>query len=213
MGRRKKNPEAESTNERFSREEKDNKVFTKKILTGKEVQERLERSVTLLSITEKGLHQLVDYFIKFNQIIFIADGEGCLVHVSGSEPILVKLNASFIIAGTYPDEDSILAKAIGGAIIENKITRIDGKSLTQPANEQWSAVGLPIYDSNANAIGAIVFVMPMASVCDHTMLLIDVIADLINQNLAFDKKEVDYNTTREYHNALFNQHPFFFRSN
>lgn len=208
MGRRKKSTVAETTKERFSHEEMEKKVFSKKILTGKEVQERLDESVSLLSIVEKGIHLLTEYSNPLNQLIFIADGEGCLIQVLGNEQLLGKLEANFLIAGTFPNEDSILAKAVGGAIIDCKTTRVDGKSLVQPNAEEWSAVGTPIRDIGGEAIGAIVFVVAKPAICDHTMLLMNVVSDLIYQNFTFIKKEAACQAANDYHVAVFNQHPF-----
>ncbi len=208
MGRRKKNIEAEVTNERFSREEKARKIFAKKILTGKEVQEKLEESAFLLSVSDDMIQKLTANSLDHNQIFFIADGEGCLIKVFGSERILLKLNENFIIAGTYPDDESILASVIGGAVIENRITKADGKSLIYPFNEEWSAIGAPICDYHGDTIGAVVFVVSKKSVCDHTSQLISIAANAINQSLLFSRKELDFQNTMNYHNAVFNQHPF-----
>jgi len=208
MGRRKKSTVAELKKERFSHEEMEKKVFSKKILTGKEVQERLGESAFLLSLAEKGMHLLAEYSAPLNQLIFIADGEGCLIKVLGNEQLLGKLNANFLIAGTFPEEDSILAKALGGAIIDCKTTRVDGKSLVQPYAEEWSAVGAPIKDENGESIGAIVFVVAKTNICDHTMLLMSVVSDLIWQNFMFFNKECVNQSINDYHVAVFNQHPF-----
>ena len=208
MGRRKKITVVEVTKERFSHKEIEKKFFEKKILTGKEVQERLDKSAFLLSIAEKGIHLLTEYLKPLNQLVFIVDGEGCLVHVYGNEKLLGRLNDNSLMAGTYPGEDSILAKAIGGAIIDCKTTRADGKSLIQPFNEEWSAVGSPILDGNGEAIGAIVLVAVKSLVCDHTLLLMNVVSDLIYQNFRFIVKAASDQNANDYHISVFNQHPF-----
>lgn len=208
MGRRKKNVEVEMTKERFSLEEKASKVFAKKILTGKEVQERLDKSTFLIDIADNLIQELIVFSNQLDHVFFIADGEGCIVHFFGSESLLGKLKENFIIAGTYPDDGTILAKAIGGAIIENKTTKADGKSIIRPYNEDWSAVGSPICDANGETIGAIGCLVSKISAFDHTMQLMRLVANMINQNLIFSKKESDYQIAKEYLNALFNQHPF-----
>lgn len=208
MGRRKKNAEAESTKERFSLEEKESKIFIKKILTGKEVQERLGKANLLLRIAQKGIHLIADNSNQFNQLLFIADGEGCLAQIYGNEQQLIKLKENYLFAGTYPNESSILAKAVGGAIIDNKTVRFDGNSLVQPFDEEWAAIGAPIRDLKGESIGAIVCVLEKSSVCKHSLLLMDLISDLINQNLEFEKKEIAYQNSNDYHIAVFNQHPF-----
>ena len=208
MGRRKKIVVAEETKERFSRKELENKVISKRILTGKEVLERLRKSAFLIKIAEKSVSPLIDYFNKSNHIFFIVDPEGCLVHVWGNEQLQGNLQENFIIAGTYPNEDSILAKAVGVALIEGKANRVDGKSLFKPSTDDWSAIGVPIRDTEDQIIGAIALVAAKSCFCDHTILLTNLIAGLINQNLVFDKKELGYRAVTDYHNAVFNQHPF-----
>ncbi len=208
MGRRKKNIMAEAPKERFSHEEMEQKVFSKKILTGKEVLDRLDESAFLLNIAEKGIGLLTEHSNQFNQLIFIADGEGCLIHVLANEQLQEKLKTNYLIAGTFPDEDSILAKAIGCAIIDSKTTRVDGKSLVHPYNEEWSAVGAPIIDGNGESIGAIVLVVEKSNTSDHSILLMNVVSDLIHQNFIFITKESGYHNVNDYHIAVFNQHPF-----
>jgi len=208
MGRRKKNVEAEISNERFSPEEKTRKLFTKRILTGKEVQESLDNSVFLIRIADDLIHLLTENSNQYDQVFFIANGEGCLINVFGNEKLVSKLKEHFVMAGTYPDEESILAKVIGGAVIENKITKVDGRSLIKPFTEEWSAVGTPICDTNGETIGAIGCVVSKSSVCNHTMQFMSIVANVINQSLAFKKKEDDYQIEMDYHKAVFNQHPF-----
>ncbi|HCT29284.1 MAG TPA: hypothetical protein DIW31_00775, partial [Bacteroidales bacterium] len=208
MGRRKKNFEAEITNERFSREEKTKKVFAKRILTGKEVQEKLDSSVFLLSVTEDLTKELSALSESSNQVYFIADAGGCLIKIFGSKQLLSKIKENFIIPGVYPDEDSILAKAIGGAIIGNEPIRVDGIGLVKTNGGEWSALSAPIRDTNNESIGAFGFLVPKSSVCEHTMQFVNIAANLLNQNFANRKREVDLHNVKEYHNAVFNQHPF-----
>ncbi|RPH29663.1 MAG: hypothetical protein EHM93_17015 [Bacteroidales bacterium] len=208
MGRRKKNAGADMTNERFSPEEKEKKVFSKKILTGKEVQERLDKSAFLTSIAEGLIMNLSEFSNQFNQVFFIADDEGCLISVFGSGSLLNKLKENFIIAGTYPDDDSIIAKAIGGAIIGNAITKAEGKSPIKSLFEEWSAIGAPICNKQGETIGAIACAVPKKMVCDHTKQLIGIAANVINQNLHFSSIESGYQNDKDYQNAIFNQHPF-----
>ncbi len=208
MGRKKKVVEAEMTNERFSLEQKLKKVFAKKILTGKEVQEKLDSSVYLIRIADNLIHQIAKYSDRSNQVFFIADEVGCIVQVFGDENIVIKLKENFIFAGTYPDDETILAKAIGGAVIDNKITRVDGKSIIPSINDEWSAIGTPICNTNGESIGALCCMVLKSAVCDHTLQLVSIASDLINQNVAFIKKESDFQIAIDYQNVVFNQHPF-----
>ncbi len=208
MGRKKKVIVAEETKGKFSRKEIENKVVDKRILTGKEVQEKLEKSAFLIKIAEKSIIQQTDLLNKSNLVLFIVDSEGCLVHVSGDEKIQAKLTEALIFAGTYPNEDSILAKAIGGAVIDGNSIRVDGKSLVSPLSEEWTAIGAPINDAEGEVIGAIVIVAVKTNVCDHSILLTNLIADVINKNLVEKNKESYFKNLLEYHNAVFNQHPF-----
>lgn len=208
MGRRKKNFEANVTNERFSREEKSKRLFAKKILTGKEVQEKLEDSEFLLRVSAILTHELSSLSDNSNQLFFIADGEGCLINIFGSKHLLVKIKENFIIPGTFPDEDSILAKAIGGAIIGNELFKVDGTSIFKPSSEEWTAIFSPIRDINDESLGAFGFVIPKSSVCEHSIQFVKMATSLINQNIACSKREKDFLNSKEYHNAVFNQHPF-----
>lgn len=208
MGRRKKIVEAEATNERFSLEEKTRKRFAKKILTGKEVQESLDKSVFLMRIAENLIRGLNEYSNQYDQVFFIANGEGCLISVFGNEKLVSKLHENFVMAGTYPDDESILAKAIGGAVIENKITKADGNSLIKPFTEEWYAVGAPICDTYGETMGAIGCMASKSSASTHALQLMSVAASMINQSISFSGKEVAYQIEKDYQNAVFNQHPF-----
>ncbi len=208
MGRRKKNFEADVTNERFSREEKFKRVFAKKILTGKEVQEKLENSTFLLSVTENLSKELSSLMENSNQVFFIADAEGCLINIFGNKQLLLKIKENYIIPGTFPDEDSILAKAIGGAIIGNELVKIDGTSIFKPSGDEWTAIFSPIREINEESIGAFGFVIPKSSVCEHSVQFVKMATGLVNQNVACSKRERDFLNAKEYHNAVFNQHPF-----
>lgn len=208
MGRRKKIIEAETTNERFSPDEKNKRVFAKKILTGKELQEKLEKSSFLLGVANGLSQDFSSFAANSNQLFFIADGVGCLIHLFGNKQLKLKFEDKFIIPGTYPDEDSIIAKAIGSAVIGNEKVRVDGKSLLNHGDEDWSVLCAPIQDVKSESIGAIGCFLPKKMVSEHSMQLINVAASLLNQTIACKERELDYLSTKDYHNAVFNQHPF-----
>ena len=208
MGRKKKVIVAEETKGKFSRKEIENKVVDKRILTGKEVQEKLEKSAFLIKIAEKSITQQAELLNKSSLAFFIVDSEGCLVHVLVDEKVQAKLTEALIFAGSYPNEDSILAKAIGGAVIDGKSIRVDGKSLVPSMSDELTAIGAPIHDEEGETIGAIVIMALKTNVCDHSILLTNLIADAINKNLVERNKELNFKNILDYHNAVFNQHPF-----
>ena len=70
MGRRKKQIFTEEKKGRFSSEELADKVFKKKILTGKEVQEKLSNSSTIIQIAKKGIDKLSNYFSQAKFLFF-----------------------------------------------------------------------------------------------------------------------------------------------
>ncbi len=208
MGRRKKNFEAETTNERFSLEEKSKKVFSKKILTGREVQEKLEKSSFLLGLANDLLQEFSSFASTSEQLFFMSDEVGCLIHLFGNKQLKSKFEDKFIIPGTYPDEDSIIAKAIGGSVIGNEKVRVDGPNYLNHKDEEWSVLCAPIRDVKGESIGAIGCFIPMKMVTEHSMQLINLAASLLNQTIACKERELEFQNTKDYHNAVFNQHPF-----
>lgn len=207
MGRRKKNNVAEIAKERFSQIEKEKLVFSKKILTGKEINEKLAAGVLIIDVASKHIETVADYLIKNNNLIFISDGEGCLLQTMGNSKLLSKLKTNMIIAGTYPDESSILAKAIGGAVIGNKVTRIDGE-FTEVDSNQWSAIGAPICSLEGETFGSIVILVPKAQACEHSAIMVSMISKLIDHAFWAMKKEENICNINDYYNAVFNQHPY-----
>lgn len=207
MGRRKKNGVAEVAKERFSHVEIEKQVFSKKILTGKEINEKLKSGALIIDIASRHIDTISEFLIKNNHLAFISDGEGCLLHTMGNNKLLTKLKTNLIIAGAYPDENSILAKAIGGAVIGSKVTRIDGSFHELDSNE-WTAIGAPICNIDGETIGSIVTLVSKSQVCDHSAIMVGMISKLINQALSVIKKEENINNINDYYNAVFNQHPY-----
>ena len=207
MGRRKKNNVAEIAKERFSQIEKEKLVFSKKILTGKEINEKFTAGALIIDVASKHIETVADYLIKNNNLIFISDGEGCLLQTMGNSKLLSKLKANMIIAGIYPDESSILAKAIGGAVIGNKVTRIDGE-FTEVDSNQWSAIGAPICSLEGETIGSIVTLVPKAQACEHSTIMVSMISKLIDHAFWAMKEEENICNINDYYNAVFNQHPY-----
>jgi len=208
MGRRKKIVAVEETKEKFSRTELENKIFSKRILTGKEVQEKLDSSSSLIRIVKDSTNRLISNFQGSNNLVFVADHSGCIVCMFGDEQLNARLVANFVMAGTYPNEDSILAKAIGGAIIGGQPNRFDGKSLIPSNNEEWTAVGVPIHDADEEIVGALVFASSKTNITNHSLVLTNLMADLVHQNFVTEQRESNYRTSLDYHNSVFNQHPF-----
>ena len=87
MGRRKKNNVAEIAKERFSQIEKEKLVFSKKILTGKEINEKLAAGTLIIDVASKHIETVADYLIKNNNLIFISDGEGSLLQTMGNSKL------------------------------------------------------------------------------------------------------------------------------
>ena len=190
MGRRKKVVATEETKERFSRKEIESKVFGKKILTGKEVQEKLEESSFLIKTAEKSTNQLIPSFEDSDNVIFVADQTGCIVYVEGDIKLKAKLIEDFVIPGTYPNEDSILAKAIGLAIIDGHSNRVNGNFLTQSLTAEWVAIGSPIVDAEGDIIGAVVLVAVKSNICDHAVMVSKLIAETMHLYLVSEREKI-----------------------
>ena len=208
MGRRKKNAQVEEEKGRFSREELEKKVLTKRILTGKEVQERLEKALPLVQTSKKHILKATSYFAKAKILFLLTDEEGCMVDIVGDQGLIELAKDNYLLAGSYPDEDSIIAKAIGSALIDNKFIQFDGKPMGPASKKSWSALASPILNAANETIGTVVLYTETVNISDHSIFLVDQVARAIDLGLHCYQKDLDGIELTNYYNAVFNQHPY-----
>jgi len=208
MGRKKKQEIVEEVKGRFSQKELDKKVITKRILTGREVQERLEKSSQLVSVSKYQIERLANFFNQSKVLIFLSDDEGCIVHVDGNSSIIESVKQDFLISGSYPNEDSIIAISIGSSLIDAKRNRFDGKLNNQNGKKGWTALGSPILNSSGETIGSLVLCAESDQISNHTAFLLDQVANSIEHDFKYFHKELEHSDVKVYYNAVFNQHPY-----
>ncbi len=192
---------------RFPRSVYESKVFPKKILTGLEVKEKLDKSASLVGITKPSIDRLKKYFQTHQYLIFIADSEGCLAYIDGNETLCGRAKQQYLVAGSYPEESSILAKAIGMAIIEETPITVPGESLFDRESESWNATSFPIHQGNAEVIGALVLYHTDAFVSEHTIPLIESEVQFVEERINAEAEKAKCDSQVQYSNGIISQHP------
>lgn len=192
---------------RFPRSVYESKVFPKKILTGLEVKEKLDKSASLVGSIMPSIDRLKKYFQTHQYLVFIADSEGCLAHVDGNATLCGWAKQQYLVAGSYPDESSILAKAIGMAIIEETPITVAGESLFDRDSDSWNATSFPIHQGKAGVIGALVLYHTNAFVSEHTIPLLESEVQFVEERINAEAEKAEYNSQVQYSNGIISQHP------
>ncbi|MHC1702399.1 MAG: sigma 54-interacting transcriptional regulator [Tenuifilaceae bacterium] len=208
MGRRKKQPEVVEVKGRFSHQEIENKVITRRILTGREVQERLEKTSQLVLVSNNQIERLANLFSQSKVIIFLSDEEGCVVHIDGNSNLIESVKDDFLIPGSFPNEESIIAKSIGTALIDANSSKFEGSLKNQNGAKSWTALGSPIIKADGETIGSLILCTESKLVSEHTIFLLNQVANSIEHEFNFYQKELENIEVKKYFSAVFNQHPY-----
>ena len=163
--------------------EKD-RVFSRKILCGPELIERLAAKRDLIMTALPFIKQLCDFLKGSGFFAILTDEEGCILSVIGDDAILEGALELRMVPGAYMDEESIGTNAMGTALAEGRPVQVSGEEHFIKAYHRWTCSGAPIRDSEDRIIGSLDLTGRKDDVHLHTLGMVVAAVNAIEKTLA-----------------------------
>lgn len=162
--------------------EKD-RIFSKKIITGKELAKKLEEKRELIETADLYMNQLYDFVKGSNFFIILTDEEACILSIRGDDHILAEAFSYKMVPGAYMDERSIGTNTMGTVLAEGKPLQVSGEEHYIKAYHRWTCSASPIRDSKGEIIGTLDLTGYSESVNLHTLGMVVAAANAIEEIL------------------------------
>lgn len=173
-------------------------VFSKKIIEGEALRERILKNKTLMVTAEPYMQQLYDFVRGSNFFAILTDSEGCILSLIGDDNILEEAYRFKMIPGAFMDEAHIGTNAMGTALVEGKPVQISGEEHYIKAYHRWTCSGAVIRDEAGNIIGTLDLTGYIEYVHPHTLGMVVAAVNAIENTM---KLKASHQVLRE--NAKF----------
>ena len=174
------------------------RIYSKRILKGKELEERLHKKRNLILVAEPFIGQLCNFLKGTSFFSILTDEEGCILTVVGDDDILEDAFALKMVPGAFMDEKSIGTNAMGTALVECFPVQVSGKEHFIKPYHRWTCSGAPIRDSDGEIIGALDLTGNIKNVNSHTLGMVVAAVNAIEKTLKLKKTN-----DKLMHNNLF----------
>ncbi len=160
-----------------------NRIYSKKILFGNELLQRLESKRELIDTAECYMNQLYNFVKGSNFFSLITDEDGCILSIIGDATILSEAFSFKMIPGAYMDERSIGTNSMGTTLVEGKPVQVSGQEHYIKAYHRWTCSASPIRNPMGKIIGSIDLTGYSEYVNLHTLGMVVAAANAIEEML------------------------------
>jgi transcriptional regulator of acetoin/glycerol metabolism len=162
-------------------------IYSRRILRGSELEERLKKNKELIVIAEPFIRQLCDFLKGTGFFSILTDEEGCILKVIGDEDILGEAYALKMIPGAFMDEENIGTNAMGTALAERFAVQVSGEEHFIKEYHRWTCSGAPIRDSDDRIVGSLDLTGNTGNVNKHTLGMVVAAVNAIEKTLKLRK--------------------------
>lgn len=164
------------------------RVYSRRILCGAELAERLAARRELIVTAEPFIAQLCDFLRGSGFFAILTDEEGCILSVIGDDEILEAAFELRMVPGAFMDEGSIGTNAMGTALAEGRPVQVSGEEHFIRAYHRWTCSGAPIRDPAGRVIGSLDLTGSKEGVHLHTLGMVVAAVNAIEKTLVLNAK-------------------------
>lgn len=147
----------------------ENLVYSKRILTGEELNRKLEEKKELIIIATPFMNLLYNFVKGSDFFVIITDEEGCVLNVIGNKGSVDEALMLKMVPGAYMNEENIGTNAISVAISEGVPVQVSKEEHFIKAYYKWTCSCSPIKDTKGRIIGTIDLTGNSRNVHPHTL--------------------------------------------
>ena len=181
--------------------------YSKKIIDGKQLQDKLNGKRELILLSEPFIEQLYNFVKGSNFFTILTDEEGCILNVIGDETILEEAFSLNMIPGAYMDEKSIGTNAMSLVVTEKKPIQISGKDHYISAYHKWTCSAAPIRNSNNEIIGVLDLTGYSTLAHSHTLGMVVAAVNAIERMLEIREYNERLETAKIYMDTMLDSIP------
>ncbi len=161
----------------------EDRVHSARILSERELFDRLEARRELIIVAEPFLSQLYGFVRGSHFFSMLTDADGCILSMMGDDDILSEAFAIRMAPGAFMDERSIGTNAMGTCLVEGEPVQVSGDEHFVKAYHRWTCSGAPIHDADGSIIGAIDLTGYSENVHPHTLGMVVAAASAMGRML------------------------------
>jgi len=180
-----------------------NMVLSRKILDGKEFEDRLDLNKELILNATPFVNQLYNFVKGSNFFATLTDETGCILNVIGDEDILSEAFKLKMIPGAYMDEEDIGTNAISLALTEKMPIQVSGDEHYIKVYQRWTCSAAPIKNKSGQVIGVLSLTGYSEAVHSHTLGMIVAAVNTIQKIIENNKNGEALKASKQYIEAAF----------
>lgn len=178
------------------------RVYSKRILEGASLFERLSDHQMLIGTAEPFMNQLYDFVKGTDFFALLTDQEGCILSIFGDESILTEAFSYKMMPGAFMDEASIGTNAMGTALAEEMPVQVSGNEHYIEAYHRWTCSASPIRDTIGNIIGVLDLTGYSEQVHPHTLGMVVAAAKAIERMLQVQAYNAELKMAKLYNDTI-----------
>lgn len=130
-------------------------IVSKRILTGIQLEELMQKNKILIRTAEPFMKQLNDFVQCSDFLTILTDKDGIILRIYGNDKILREASELKMIPGASMNEKDIGTNAMGTVIVEKIPMQLVADDHFIKAYHRWTCSCAPIFDPNGNLIGTL----------------------------------------------------------
>jgi PAS domain S-box-containing protein len=154
-------------------------VYSKKIIKGEELQNKLNENKELILTAIPFMNELYNLVKGSNFFAILADKEGCILNMIGDEGILSEAYSLRMIPGAYMDEKNLGTNAVGTALSEGMAVQVSGGEHYIKVYHRCTCSSSPIRNAKGEIIGVLDLTGYNRAVHPHTLGMVVAAANAI----------------------------------
>lgn len=163
-------------------------VFSRTILEGADLSERILRNRDLVVAAEPFMDQLYDFVRGSEFFAILTDAEGCILSIVGDDEILKMADKLRMCPGAFMDERNIGTNAMGVTLAEGVPVQVSGDEHTISVYHRWTCSASVIRDEGGQVIGSLDLTGYIENVHPHTLGMVVAAVNAIEKTMKLTAK-------------------------
>lgn len=166
----------------------DDLVFSRTIIEGAALRERILKNRELVVAAEPFMDQLYDFVRGSEFFAILTDSEGCILSIVGDPEILKMADQLRMSPGAFMDERNIGTNAMGVTLAEGIPVQVSGDEHTIRVYHRWTCSAAVIRDEEGRIIGSLDLTGYIENVHPHTLGMVVAAVNAIEKTMKLTAK-------------------------
>lgn len=163
-------------------------VFSRTILEGADLSERILKNRNLVVAAEPFMDQLYDFVRGSEFFAILTDAEGCILSIVGDDEILKMADKLKMRPGAFMDEKNIGTNAMGTTLAEGVPVQVSGDEHTIRVYHRWTCSASVIHDADGHVVGTLDLTGYIENVHPHTLGMVVAAVNAIEKTMKLTAK-------------------------